>query len=199
MAVLIDSGLQGITESLLVHGGSNTDITTAALDPVNVTYNGFDGDSHSGLTRESCVRVKQQYAIGTEIRNTRQISIISAEELAQVADLMGIPAIEPSWLGANICVSGIADFSLLPPSTRLLFSGGVSLVIDMENEPCEYPAKVIEQHYADKGRFFVKHAFGRRGVTAWVEKQGSIATGDVVSVHVPRVRAYPHGKQHKVL
>ena len=198
MAVLIDSGLQGVTESLLVHGGSTTDITTAALNSVNVTYNGFDGDSHSGLTRESCVRVKQQYAPGTEIRNTRQISIVSVEELAQVAELMEIPSIEASWLGANICVSGIADFSLLPPSTRLLFSGGVSLVIDMENEPCEYPANVIEQHYTDKGRLFVKHAYGRRGVTAWVEKQGSIDTGDVVSVHVPRVRAYPHGKQHKV-
>lgn len=198
MAVLIYSGIEGKTEALLVHRGSGDDITTESIESVNVTYEGFDGESHSGLTRASCVRVKQQYPEGTEIRNTRQLSVVSIEELGVVADLMGIDAISPSWVGANLCVSGIPDFTLLPPSTRLIFSGGVSLVIDMENEPCEYPARVISEHYPEQGKLFVKHAFGRRGVTAWVEKEGCIKNGETVSVHVPRVRAYRHGKQHKV-
>ena len=199
MAVLIDSGLRGKVESLLIHhANSDDDITSAVIESAHLTYAGIEGESHSGLTRESCVRVKGQYKEGTEIRNTRQLSIVSAEELAQVAALMGIETIQPSWLGASLCVSGIPDFTRLPPSTRLIFSGGVSLVIDMENEPCEYPARVISEYHPDEGKYFVKHAFGKRGVTAWVEKPGVINSNESLSVHVPRVRTYRHGKQHPV-
>lgn len=198
MAVLIDSGLRGNVDALLIHrANGDDDITSTATDSAVLSYAGIDGESHSGLTRESCVRVKGQYKEGTEIRNTRQLSIVSTEELATIATLMGISTIEPSWLGASMCVSGIPDFTMLPPSTRLIFSGGVSLVIDMENEPCEYPAKVISKYHPDEGKFFVKHAFGKRGVTAWVEKPGVIDTQESVAVHVPRVRPYLHGKQHR--
>ncbi len=199
MAVLINSGLRGVVDALLFHrANDNEDITSVAVESASLSYAGIDGESHSGLTRESCVRVKGQYKEGTEIRNTRQLSIVSTEELAEIAGLMDIAAIEPCWLGASLCLSGIPDFTMLPPSTRLIFSGGVSLVIDMENEPCEYPARVISQYYPDKGKYFVKHALGRRGVTAWVEKTGTIESGESLSVHVPRVRPYRHGRQHAV-
>lgn len=192
MAVISDSGLRGEVHTLLVHGENAPGITSHAIDTVSVTFEGFAGESHSGLTRKSCVRVKDQYAEGTLIRNTRQISIVSLEELALTAELMDIDHIKPEWLGANLCLSGIPDLTLLPPSTRLICSGGVSIVVDTENEPCKYPADVIESFYPGKGRFFVKHAFGKRGVTAWVEREGVLSLADAVAVHIPRQRRYQY-------
>lgn len=192
MAVLKESGLTGrIADLLLVPPGRSDDITSEAADSVAVTYAGLAGESHSGLTRSSCVRVKKQYPTGTEIRNTRQISIVSEEELAAIATALEIPNIEPAWLGANLSVAGVPAFTCLPPSTRLIFEGGVSLVIDMENEPCVYPAKVIDSHFPQRGKSFVKHAQARRGVTAWVEREGRLSAGESFAVHVPTIRRHP--------
>lgn len=192
MAVLRESGIVGKIDSLLIHPEKEGDITSVACESVSVSFEGFAGDSHSGLTRESCVRVREQYKEGTIIRNTRQISIVSTEELAHIAGLMEISAIKPEHLGANICVSGIPDLSLLPLSSRLLFSGGVSLVVDMQNEPCKYPAQVIDNVYPGRGKYFIKHAFERRGVTAWVEREGQLPATDTVAVHIPLQSKYVH-------
>lgn len=194
MAVLRDSGIGGKIQSLLIHPDKKNDITSVACEAVAVSFAGFEGDSHSGLSRKSCVRVKDQYEEGTIIRNTRQVSIVSTEELALIAELMEIPAITPQCLGANICLTGIPDLTLLPPSSRLLFSSGVALVVDMQNEPCKYPAQVIEKSYPGRGKFFVKHAFERRGVTAWVEREGQLLATDTVAVHIPVQGSYRHFK-----
>ena len=114
---------------------------------------------------------------------------MSAEELQLIANAMNLPGIQPEWLGANLCISGIPDLTKIPPSARLLFSSGASLVVDVENEPCKYPAEIIEKHHPGFGKSFVKSAVGMRGVTAWVERQGTIRQGDGVEVHVPLVRA----------
>lgn len=190
MAILQNTGVVGSIHSLLVHPTKDDDITSEVVDKVAVSYTGFAGESHSGLTRQSCVRVKSQYEQGTEIRNTRQISIVSVEELATIAALLEIPDIQPRWLGANICIAGITDFTAVPPSSRLIFAGGVSLVVDMENEPCIYPAEVIDKHFPGRGKYFVKNASGCRGVTAWVEREGALTTGETVAVHAPRVRTW---------
>ncbi len=192
MAILKTTGLRGKVNELLLHRSAENEITSEPVDSAAVSFAGFDGESHSGLTRESCVRVKGQYPPGTIIRNTRQISIVSEEELQIVAGLLEIPAVEPAWLGANLCVTGVPDFTSLPPSTRLIFEGGVSLVVDMENEPCVHPAKVIDRHYPQRGKYFVKHATGRRGVTAWVEREGRLSQGEEMAVHIPAIRAYRH-------
>lgn len=192
MAVLRNTGIEGKINSLLVHQDKPDDITSAGVDAVTVSFEGFAGESHSGLTRESCVRVKDQYPQGTIIRNTRQISIVSVEELAVVANLMEINEIKPEWLGANICLSGIPDLTLLPPSSRLIFSGGVSLVVDMQNEPCKYPAQVIDTYFPGRGKYFVKQAFEKRGITAWVEKEGRLTATDSVAMHIPVQREYAH-------
>ncbi len=192
MAIIIDTGCRGAVTSLCIHTAGSDDITTVKKNSVTVSFTGFDGDTHSGLTRASCVRVKRQYKPGTTIRNSRQVSIVSDEELAVIADRMDIPEVKPEWLGANLSLSGIPDFTQIPPATRLLFSGGVSLVIDVENEPCQYPADIIEAHYAKRGepgmgKSFVKNAIRVRGVTAWVEREGIIVSGDEVEVHSPPV------------
>ena len=190
MAILKDSGLRGQVTALLVHSDDTTGIATGQQHSIRVTYAGFEGESHSGLTRASCVRVKRQYPIGTDIRNTRQITIVSDEELAEIAQRLDIAELAPGWLGANLGIVGIPLLTTLPPSSRLIFSGGVSLVVDMENEPCDGPAKEVEQRYPGKGRLFVKNALGRRGVAAWVEREGVLEQGDIVEVHMPPLRQY---------
>jgi hypothetical protein len=178
-------------EAILVNATPDEDLSSNRISTVRVTYAGFDGESHSGLVRASCVRVRGQYSEGTEIRNTRQISIVSIEELALIADSMGIDRLEPEWVGANLLVSGIPDFSKIPPSTRMIFASGTSLVVDLENSPCKYPGEIIERHHPGKGKLFAKAAYGGRGVTAWVEREGQITTGDAIEIHIPPQRIYP--------
>jgi hypothetical protein len=60
----------------------------------------------------------------------------------------------------------------------------------MENQPCNLPAKVIAQENPDAGRKFKAAAENKRGVTAWVEREGRVQVGDKVRLHVPDQRAW---------
>ena len=182
--------LEARTQVILVNSTPDEDLSSSRVPSVAVNYAGLVGESHSGLVRSSCVRVRHQYPQGTEIRNTRQISIVSIEELAEIAATMGIAELEPEWLGANLLVSGIPHFSQIPPSTRMIFSSGASLVVDLENSPCKYPGEIIERHHPGFGERFAKAAVGHRGVTAWVEREGTINTGDCIRLYIPPQRIY---------
>lgn len=162
-----------------------TTLAAEALQQVEVTYAGIAGEVHGGLTRPSCSRVVAQYPKGTEIRNVRQFSVLSAEELAAIAATMGVEHLDPAWVGASLVVEGIPDLSHVPPSARLQGPDGVTLVVDMENRPCHLPAKVIDDHAAGYGRRFKQAAEGRRGVTAWVEREGVLSVGDSLRLHIP--------------
>ena len=50
---------------------------------------GVEGEIHAGLTRPSCSHVSDQYPPGTEIAKTRQFSVLSAENLAGIAETIG--------------------------------------------------------------------------------------------------------------
>ena len=168
------------------------DIRSAAVDSVEVGWEGFAGEEHSGLTRPACVRVKKQYKRDLEIRNTRQISILSEEELAEIAGRLEIPSVQPEWVGANLVLKGIPEFTLIPPSSRLIFEGGVSLTVDTENAPCKYPAEQIELVHPGHGKAFPAKARNKRGVTAWVERIGSLKLGETCRLHIPPQRIYSH-------
>lgn len=148
-------------------------------------FSGPEGEAHGGLTRPSCSRVRDQYRRGTVIRNTRQFSILSAEDLAAIAARMGLDSLDPALLGATMVVEGLADFSHLPPSSRLQAPSGATLVVDMENRPCQLPARPIEDRHPGKGRLFKAAARGLRGITAWVEAEGMLTLGDSLSLHIP--------------
>lgn len=160
------------------------------LSEVAVSYAGIAGEEHAGLTRPSCSRVVAQYPKGTEIRNVRQFSVLSVEELAAIAAKMGVERIDPAWVGASLVVEGIPDFTHLPPSSRLQGPDGVTLVVDMENRPCHLPAKVIDAHLPGVGGRFKAAAQGRRGVTAWVEREGVLRLGEMLRLHVPDQRGW---------
>lgn len=168
-------------------------ITARPLSEMALTFAGYAGEVHAGLTRLSCSRVTSQHPRGTTIRNVRQLAIVSAEEMAAVAAELQIAAFDPAWVGASIVVSGIPDFTHLPPSSRLQGPDGVTLVIDMENLPCQEPAVTIERALPGHGRAFKAAAKGRRGVTAWVEREGTLRLGDRLRLHIPAQRAWNPG------
>ena len=158
---------------------------------IEALFSGPKGEAHGGLTRPSCSRVLAQYPRGTTIRNTRQFSILSSEELDQIGRDMGLDkALDASLVGATMVISGIPDFTHLPPSSRLQAESGATLVVDMENRPCTLPARPIENHHSGFGAKFKAAAFGRRGVTAWVEREGLLELGQKVSLHIPDQRAW---------
>lgn len=170
---------------LLIHG--------EPLAEMPLTFAGFAGEVHAGLTRPSCSRVTAQYRKGTEIRNTRQVSLVSAEEMAEVAAELGLASFDYAWAGASVVIEGLPDFTHIPPSSRIQADGGATLVVDMENRPCVEVAKTIEQARPGHGKGFKAAAAGRRGVTAWVEREGTLRLGQAVRLHVPEQRAWVPG------
>ncbi|MEM6489784.1 MAG: sulfurase [Pseudomonadota bacterium] len=191
MAILQPTGIEGTVAWAGLVPQRDEGIRAEPVEALELDYGGPVGDVHYGLTRPSCVRVRRQYAKGTEIRNVRQLSIVSREELAEIAAALDVPVVEPAWLGATIMVAGIPSFTLVPPGSRLIAAGGASLVIDMENAPCGFPAQEIDRHHPGHGAAFPKVARHKRGVTAWVERPGRLALGEALALHVPPVRLYP--------
>lgn len=190
MPILTPTDLYGRVEGLYLNPSREAGMRSNAVERVTVTYEGFDGEAHGGLTRPSCSRVKAQYPKGTEIRNTRQIAVMSQEELSDISNAMGIDAIDPTWIGTNLLLSGLPMLTQLPPASRLIFEGGASLVVDMENGPCKFAAQEIEAERPEQGMSFVTKAKGRRGITAWVEREGSIELGEACRLHIPPQRIY---------
>lgn len=162
------------------------------LQAAPVRFSGIEGEAHAGLTRPSCSRVLAQHPRGTEIRNARQLSVLSAEDLEAIAAAMGLSRVDPAWLGASAVVEGIPDFTHVPPSSRLQGPDGMTLVVDMENRPCHLPARVIDAVQPGHGGRFKQAARARRGVTAWVEREGQMRLGDVLRLHVPDQPVWPH-------
>ncbi|MEW9919272.1 sulfurase [Marimonas sp. MJW-29] len=167
-------------------------IRSQSVESARATYAGFEGDFHAGLTRKSCVRVKQQHPIGTEIRNTRQLSILSAEEMDEIAQAIGLETLDPRLLGVSLVIRGIPDFTHVPPGSRLQAENGTTLVVDVENGPCNLPAREIECDAPGHGQGFKAAARGRQGVTGWVEREGLLALGDTLRLHVPDQRPCAH-------
>lgn len=157
---------------------------TRALDLAVLSYAGLEGDRHAGLTMKCGVRQKH-LPRGTEIRNARQLSLVSVEELEQVAKALGVPRLDYRWLGANVLIRGAPELTKVPPGSRFVFSSGAVLCIDGDNEPCTKAGKAVVEGLgaeASVASRFVKAADGLRGLVAWVERPGSLKTGDRVTL-----------------
>lgn len=183
---------KGKVRQLLKGASRQAGLEKASVDRLNLTFDGIAGDFHTGLTRPADVRTIMLYKRDTPIRNVRQLTLVSVEELAEAAQAMAIPALKAEWLGANVLVEGIPDFTLLPPSTRLQFSSGATIVVDMENLPCSQVTEVVGLHHPEQASKFVKSATGKRGVTAWVEREGAVSSGDDITLFLPPQRIYAH-------
>lgn len=192
MSIVIKTKIIGRIEQLLSAASRDAGFEKLQRQSLRLLFSGPEGDCHSGETRLSDSRTLQTYKRNTVIRNVRQITLISAEEMAEVAAEMELPQMNATWLGANILTSGIPDLTLLPPSSRLQFPSGATLVIDMENMPCRQVAEVIAKSFPKKSSQFVRAATHKRGLTAWVEREGEIHLGDEIKVFIPPQRIYAH-------
>lgn len=159
-------------------------------DVLELGFAGAEGEDHGGQTRPSCSRVLSQYPRGTVIRNTRQLCVMSAEEIAAIALRMGVETLDPNYLGAGLVIEGIADFTHVPPSSRLQAASGATIVIDMETRPCVLPARGIEDDMPGHGAAFKAAAKDRRGMTAWVEREGTLRLGEQMRLHIPDQRPW---------
>lgn len=167
---------------------------TRPVDALRQGFDGISGDFHAGATRRSGGR-EPWYPRGTEMRNERQLSVVAADELAIVADRMGLAEIKPEWIGANLLIEGVPHLSMLPAGTLLFFKDGVTIKVDAQNGPCRIAGRSIAQHagMADieaGALLFPKSAKRLRGLVAWVEKPGTINAGEEISVRVPEQWIY---------
>ena len=183
--------LQGKVESVLI--APNVDeLISEPRSEVQVSFAGFEGDRHVGMTMRSNSRTPH-YPRGTEIRNSRQVSIVSLEELITIAGDMNLPRLLPEWLGANLCLSGIPHLTQLPGGTHLFFPGGAVLVVEGENKPCTLAGKTIGAQFPELdgvAQSFPKMGMGLRGLVAWVEKPGIIRPGERLNAQVPEIKPY---------
>jgi hypothetical protein len=158
-----------------------------------LTYSGIVGDRHEGLVRPSNAR-EPWYPRGTPMRNERQISILSAEELAEVAETLGLPRLASEWIGANLLLSGVPHLTRLPPRSLIMFPSGATIRIDGDNDPCRKSGKAIAARHESRTDIefgFVKAAMGKRGLVGWVEREGVVRAGDEVKIRTWRQAPYP--------
>jgi MOSC domain len=161
------------------------DFVSAAVDTLALTYDGIPDDRHAGTTRLSGAR-EPWYPRGTPMRNERQLSILSEEELAEIAASLGIPSLPPEWIGGNLLLGGIPRLSLLPPRSILMFASGAAVRIDGDNGPCRSSGRSIAaQSGVSAHEFaFVQTARHKRGLVGWVEREGTVNPGDAVKIRI---------------
>lgn len=170
--------------SLLAARGA--DFVSAPVEALWLRFGGLDGDRHAGLTRRSCSRTRW-HPRGTEIANTRQISIVSQEECDEIARLLDVARVDPGLIGANIVVAGVSALSALPASTRLQFPSGATLFVTEENMPCRVAGGMLARALGlpRLELDFPRLAVGRRGLVALVEREGDVKAGDRVELVLP--------------
>lgn len=181
---------KAVVEALFIADGRGFE--TRSVEALTLDFSGIIGDRHAGTTRRSGGR-EPWYPRRTEIRNERQVSIVARDELAEAASAMGIAALEPEWIGANLVLGGLEQLSWLPARSRMFFAGGATIAIDGQNAPCRLAGAAIARHVPgreDLTLLFPKAAKGLRGLVGWVEKPGVIRVGEAVSVRVPVQRLY---------
>lgn len=168
------------------------DFVSKDTDVLELGYGGIKGDFHEGLTRKSGGR-EPWYKRGTEMRNERHLSILSEEELIEIAAGMQVEKVDAGWIGANLVFEGIPNMSYLPPRTLIMFENGVTLRIDGYNAPCRLSGGSIAKHVGveaedptktDMALKFKDAAFMKRGLVAWVECEGEIRAGDTFTARV---------------
>ncbi|GGE41904.1 molybdenum cofactor sulfurase [Agaricicola taiwanensis] len=177
---------------VLVEGNAHPE--TRRTGCVSIDFEGMGGSRHYGYLRKAGPR-EPWYKRGSLMRSGRQITLVSREELAAVADAMQIERLEAAWIGANVVVEGLPDLSWLPAATRIVAPSGLVFVVEGQNAPCRIAGKAIARHVpverrAEIDRSFAKAAAGQRGLVASVERPGDLRSGDALIVKVGKQWIY---------
>ena len=196
IAVIMRFSVEKIVARLVsVCAGSNDDLSKDEHPSIKLELDGVVGDRHQSFERSTWSRDKQPK--GTVRRNERQWSAVSVEELADIQEAMGlVEPITPSSLGANLCLSGVAELSRLPKGTTLTFKSGVVLTVVEYNPPClEMGQKLATSHTSRSGQPIEPTAFSKaakltRGVVGVVDVAGTISAGEEVNIDIYETPAW---------
>ena len=127
------------------------------------------------LTRQSATLIAGHGLDGDRYDSTRngarQVTLVSAEDLAAIAAFLGRTAIAPELLRRNLVTSGI---NLLALKDRRFRIGGALLEGSGECAPCSR----MEEAFGPGGYNAVR---GHGGITARVMESGEIEVGDAVA------------------
>lgn len=102
----------------------------------------------------------------------REVTLIQAEDLADIAVACGLSVVDGAMLRRNLAVSGLC---LTKSETRLIQIGEVVL---RPTGPCS-PCVRMDEALGSGGRRAMK---GRGGITAEIVRGGIVRVGDVVSL-----------------
>lgn len=172
-----------------VHAGNNEDLSKEQHPAIVAEIGGITGDKHKSPTRETWEG--EWEPAGTIRRNEREWSAVSTEELAHITKRLELEKpLTAETLGANLCVEGIPEFSLLPKGTCLVFPSGATLTVEEYNPPCSDMGARIAAKYSTKtghslaDNAWLRPASGRRGLVGVINVPGKIQAGDEVEVRV---------------
>ncbi len=172
-----------------LHVGNKADLSKQPQASLKAEIGGFAGDKHQGPVRKTWEG--EWEPAGTIRRNERQWSGVSTEELDYITQRLELTEpLTPATLGANLCVAGIPEFSLLAKGTRLVFPSGAVLLVEEYNPPCSDMGAQIASKYSTRStqaltdKAWLRPASGRRGLVGVIDVPGEIRAGDEVEVRV---------------
>ena len=196
MASIILAGVVAGVYSTRAEQTGRGDFVTHEVPELVLDMLGITGNRHHGPLRAAGPR-EPWLPKGMPIRNDRQLSVLSVEELALFATGLALPDASPELIGANLVVEGIAGFSRIAPGSHLAFGGSwggkgkfdgsAVLRVEAYNRPCRGPGrKLADAHGRPELEFdFVKAAVSLRGLVLSVTSPGVIRPGDAVVVVGP--------------
>jgi MOSC domain-containing protein YiiM len=188
----------GTVRAVFAAPAETDSFVTAPAGALTLDLGGIPGDRHHGPTRPAGPR-EPWMPKGLAIRNDRQLSALSVEELALIAEAMGIDRTAPELVGANLVIEGIANLSRIAPGAHLAFGGTwggkgkfdgeVILKVEAYNRPCRGPGRKLAAAHGrpDLEFAFPKAAASLRGLVLSVMAPGTIRPGDAVVVIDPLV------------
>lgn len=173
-------------------------------EKLTFSLKGIRGDKYEGLRvldAREVLPLSLSMSKGQMIRNDRQVTILSLEELGYCCELLGVlnhpktppkKNIPPELLGGNIIISGIEELSKLHYGSRFIFFRGPktrNVILDAtgENHACAHPSKQLDIYYnegvteapIDFSKFpGIANDNHLRGITASIFSTGKISTGD---------------------
>jgi MOSC domain-containing protein YiiM len=145
--------VRGIVVSINISSGG---VPKYAVNEAQVTIDGLVGDGH---------------AHAKHIKPTRALSLLD-EEILETLRHEGYP-VAPGVLGENITVRSL-HVQGLTPGAILTFSGGVVIELVEPRKPCFVLKEIHEA--------LEKETIGRIGYMARVIKEGTLHTGEQISV-----------------
>ena len=154
-------------------------VAKAPQDEAFLGPHGFVGDRHEAELRLASDGSGQR-------PNRRQWSAVSTEEVMELCADMGVdPAFAFGAMGENLRLSGIKLADVTEGSVIELPSGA-KLLVSGRNDPCINAARELSATYGSQvGQYFVKQAFGRRGILGTVLETGVVRPGDKVTILLP--------------